>query len=199
MTLEGLPSAPLGLAVPCLAAHPPEGPGWIAEIKNDGYRLAIEITGNHVRCLSRAGRDVTSRYAWLAGLASALPTNDVLIDGEAIVRDSHGRTDFGWLQSALAEDTSRITYVAFDLLRLNGYDLTQMPAASRKELLRILLDTLTQTGCTVIEYASYSTERDSFLAEAASRGFESVIFKRANAPYSPGKTRDWLEVKCISD
>jgi bifunctional non-homologous end joining protein LigD len=95
---------PLGFVrpeIPTLAAGPPSGEGWIHEIKHDGYRTLVVIDGGKVRAFSRRGRDWTGPYRRVVEAAAKLPCNAALIDGEIIVQDENGISDFDALRSAI--------------------------------------------------------------------------------------------------
>ena len=124
-----------------LVTRPPEGPGWLFEPKLDGYRvLCRKSTTSDVTVLTRRGNDWTDEFRNIADAVRALPCRAALIDGEAVVYDSHGVTSFQRLQNALKGDSSRIDLVAFDLLHLDGWDLTRAPLVERKALLERLLE-----------------------------------------------------------
>ena len=130
----------LGIIEPCLpspAKAPPTGPGWLHEIKHDGFRIMARRDRAGVRLIIRAGNDFSSRFPFIAMAVGKLPARSCLIDGEAIVCDENGRTDFeltrrhGALASAVL--------CAFDLLELDGRDLRREPIETRKALLAKLL------------------------------------------------------------
>lgn len=186
--------APLQLAT--LVSAPPEGAEWIREIKYDGYRLRIAKDDDSVRLLTRGGKDWTERFPELAKAALALPAESALIDGEVVVFGSGGVPDFGALQHALSrKDTRRIVLMAFDLLYLNGWDLLGMGLVERKELLQTMLSGADEGP---IRYAEHVTDDGSlFHKEACTLSLEGSVSKLASAPYRPGRTRDWLKVKCL--
>ena len=117
---------------PCLALLkpvPPEGPDWVYEIKWDGYRLAVHIEPSRVRIITRGGHDWTHRFPTIATAAQALGVRTAILDGEAVVLDEKGRSDFGALQRSLGgrggkKASTESILVAFDLLYFDGHDLT---------------------------------------------------------------------------
>src|SRR3954471_14364015 len=122
-----------------LAPDTPTGPRWVHEVKFDGYRAQVRVERGRVTISTRRGHDWSSRFAGIAKAARLLP--DCIIDGEAVVLDSQGRTDFSALQSALASGkTKAIVLFAFDLLFLKGRDLRRAPLLERKEALLKLFD-----------------------------------------------------------
>ena len=133
-TLKPPPFRPLQLAT--LVDNVPVGNKWIHEIKYDGYRTLFAVGGGAAKAYTRSGLDWSHRFAPLLAEAITLDVGSALIDGEAVVVDDQGRSSFQKLQSALKGDPGSIVYYAFDLLSLNGEDLTGVPLIERKEKLR---------------------------------------------------------------
>jgi bifunctional non-homologous end joining protein LigD len=130
----------LGIMEPCLpslAKAPPSGPGWIHEIKHDGFRILARRDSGGVRLITRAGNDFSSRFPFVAMAVKSLPVRSCLIDGEAIVCDKNGLAVFELIcrHGALAS----AVHCAFDLLELDGRDLRREPIEERKRLLGKLL------------------------------------------------------------
>jgi bifunctional non-homologous end joining protein LigD len=114
----------LGIVESCLpspAKAPPSGPGWLHEIKHDGFRILACRDGSGVRLITRAGNDFSSRFPFIAMAVGRLPVRSCLIDGEAIVCDDNGLAVFELIRrhDALAS----AVHCAFDLLELDGKDL----------------------------------------------------------------------------
>lgn len=187
---------------PCLALlapKPPEGPNWTFEVKWDGYRLAIHRDAEGVRIITRGGFDWTTRFPAIAAEAAELDADSFILDGEAVVLDESGRADFGLLQQALGGRggklrAERAMLFAFDLLYIDGHDVTRMALEERRHMLEGLLDG--EVGAIRL-----SEEVDAggaeFLAYACKIGLEGIIAKRRDAPYRPGRGGDWLKIKCI--
>jgi bifunctional non-homologous end joining protein LigD len=130
----------LGIIEPCLpspAKAPPSDPGWLHEIKHDGFRILARRDGAGVRLITRNGNDFTPRFPLIEMAIKSLPVRSCLIDGEAIVCDENGLAVFELIRrhGALAS----AVHCAFDLLELDGEDLRQHPIESRKALLAKLL------------------------------------------------------------
>lgn len=187
---------------PCLALlmqKPPEGPHWAFEVKWDGYRLAVHRSGAEIRILTRGGHDWTDRFPAIAEAARGLPSESFILDGEAVVLDEIGRSDFGALQQALGGrggklHARRAMFYAFDLLYLDGRDITRMSLDERRQILEFLLAPSDPSIRLSEEVAS---EGARFLAHACEMGLEGIIAKRRNAPYRPGRGGDWLKIKCV--
>ena len=147
-------------------------------------------------CLTRTGQDWTDRYGLLAKAFAALPCKAALIDGELVVQDERGIASFAALQDALAEGrTHELICFAFDLLHLDGYDLTAVPLVERKRALGALLEPVISPS-TALQFSEHVRGNGRAFFEQASRlGLEGVISKRADAPYQQTRTKSWLKIK----
>ncbi len=179
----------------------PAGEGWAYEVKWDGMRALCFVDGSSLRVQSVNERDVTASWPELAGLPDALPVTTALLDGELVATDADGRPDFGRLQQRMhianpAEAARRavdvpVTYVVFDLLHLDGHDLTGVPLVDRRRLLDQVLDPAPSWRTSPLH-----DDGVALLAAAHERGLEGVVAKRLDSTYEPGKrTRQWLKVK----
>lgn len=186
---------------PCLALlapKPPAGEDWAFEVKWDGYRLAVHVERGRVRIITRGGHDWTSRFPTIAHDAHELAVYSAILDGEAVVLDERGASDFGALQRALGgrdgkqSAASAILY-AFDLLYLDGRDLRALPLAERRDMLEALLPTHTSIRLS----EEINADGAPFLRLACEMGLEGIIAKRRSAPYRSGRAGDWLKIKCI--
>jgi bifunctional non-homologous end joining protein LigD len=179
-----------------LVKAPVEGDAWLHEIKFDGYRMLARFERGRVRMFTRTGQDWTERFAAIAEAVSELPCRDAVLDGEVVVLEPDGTSDFQALQNALRRrDDAELVYYVFDLLHLDGFDTTAAPLESRKRLLEALVDTLPR-GTPVRYSAHVAGKGEAFFDEACRRHLEGVISKRRDAPYHSARTRDWLKVKC---
>ncbi|MEY9531196.1 ATP-dependent DNA ligase [Sinorhizobium fredii] len=127
-----------------LVDKPPKGRDWVFEVKWDGYRLAVHIEPGRVRLITRGGYDWTDRFPSIADDARSLAAQTAVLDGEAVVIDDKGRSDFGLLQRALGRRPSRhdpreILFFAFDLLYLDGRDLRRLPLSQRRQVLESII------------------------------------------------------------
>ncbi|WP_416463705.1 DNA ligase D [Sphingomonas sp. VDB2] len=186
------PFQPVQLAA--LVDHVPPGDRWIHELKYDGYRTLLAIGGGEGRAYTRSGLDWSDRFAGLIGDATGLDAESALIDGEAVVILPDGRTSFQALQAALKGDPGKIDYVAFDLLELDGEDLTQRPLLERKEMLAALIG----EGRGHLRYSDHIVGRGEELFKSfCGAGLEGVISKRVDARYSGSRSGSWVKTKCI--
>jgi bifunctional non-homologous end joining protein LigD len=190
---------------PCLAllkSKPPHGDEWSYEIKWDGYRLAVHIEPAGVRIITRGGHDWTHRFPAIADAAKALGPTIMILDGEAVVLDEQGRSDFGLLQNSLGASgkaggklpSCNSVLYAFDLLYLDGHDLRGMEYSARRQLLE---DALDGQGEAIRISEEYDADPDDFLAHACRLGLEGIIAKHRDRPYRSGRTGDWLKIKCV--
>ncbi len=183
---------------PALASPTAKAPGgarWIHEIKYDGYRIEARLDKGKVKLLTRSGLDWTKKFgAPLVDAFQSLPVKSALIDGELVVENASGVSDFSALQEALSENRSeRFLYYAFDLLYLDGYDLRQVPLIKRKEILEALLKT--QDG--PLRYSGHFDDDGELVRRHVCRlSLEGIVSKLQNAPYRPGRSKDWLKAKC---
>jgi len=186
------PFRPVQLAT--LVDHVPAGNAWLHEMKYDGYRTLISVGGGEGRAYTRSGLDWTDKFAPIVADAATLDVSSALLDGEAVVLDAEGRTSFQGLQNALKEDPHSILYYAFDLLALDGQDLTDRPLTERKEKLAALIG----TGTAKIRYSDHIVGRgEELFGTFCEAGLEGVISKRADAKYVGSRSGSWVKTKCI--
>jgi bifunctional non-homologous end joining protein LigD len=178
-------------------ARPPEGKDWLHEIKFDGYRVLARIDDGAVTLLTRRGHDWSNRFGPVARALAKLGVRQALIDGEVVVMTDTGVTDFGRLQATLAgEALYDMSLQAFDLLHLDGKDLTGKHLVDRKKLLKPLIAGLGSQS--VILYSDHIENLgDKVFAQACQLALEGVVSKRRNAPYRSGRTESWVKSKCI--
>jgi bifunctional non-homologous end joining protein LigD len=200
--LKKKPAVPLlAFVKPQLATlvdAPPAGPGWLHEIKFDGYRAIAALAGDKVAIRTRNGLNWTDRFHPLVAPLQQLPCDSALIDGEIAVTDAKGRTDFGALQDALSNGGAGIGYHVFDLLRLDGDDLHNTPLLERKARLKQLLSAAPPDG--PLLYSDHiDGAGEKFFSHACELHLEGIVSKRADAPYRSGRTQSWLKTKCGMD
>jgi bifunctional non-homologous end joining protein LigD len=188
---------------PCLAllaASPPDGSGWIFEVKWDGYRLALHRNGKQISVLTRGGHDWSHRFPALVQALQDIDVHSIVLDGEAVVLDEHGRSDFNALQRSLGGRGGKrvaggeVIFYAFDLLYFDGHDLTHMSLEERRHRLKGILG-----GGSGAIRLSEEVEADgaAFLQVACQMGLEGIIAKQRDRPYRSGRKGDWLKIKCV--
>ena len=175
-----------------LFAHPPEGERWLHELKWDGYRLLAGLRAGEPRLWSRNGLDWTSRVPEVDDALATLGLRDALLDGELVAGQGR-REDFNLLQQVLSgERQGRLRLVLFDLVHVEGVDLSAAPLLERKQLLERLL----RGAPDALGYSSHGVGDGAAAFQAAlEAGFEGIISKRTDAPYHPGRGDDWRKVK----
>jgi bifunctional non-homologous end joining protein LigD len=183
-------------------AEPPTGDGWAYEIKWDGIRALAYLDGDHLKLSARRGADHTPRYPELAALAEALGGRDAILDGEIVAFDDEGRPRFQLLQRRMGLSTEATirrravetpaTYVAFDLLWIDGELLIEEPYERRRELLDGL----------GLDAPHWRAPRNHVGDGAAlwnlvqERDLEGIVAKQLGSPYRPGKrSREWAKVR----
>jgi DNA ligase D-like protein (predicted ligase) len=176
-------------------------PDWLFERKLDGERLLAFHDAGRVRLLTRNDRDVTTTFPEVTDALAAQRADGFVVDGEVVAfRDE--QTSFSALQQRLGVVHPEpgligdfpVFYYIFDLLFIGDRDSRELPQRERKEKLRELLD-----FAGPLRYTEHRAGNgEAFYRQACQDGWEGLIAKRAQAPYSGGRTRDWLKFKCIT-
>jgi bifunctional non-homologous end joining protein LigD len=198
----GAKRAPLPQFVPpslaTLVESAPASDQWVHEIKFDGYRLQARIEGGAVTLLTRTGQDWTGRFSTIAKSLKAVKADAALLDGEIVVELPSGITSFVDLVADLkAGRSDRMTYYIFDLLHLDGFDLTHVHLLNRKAALKALLD---KRPIESLRYSQHIDGKGETLFKQACRlGLEGIISKRKDSLYRSGRNTTWLKTKCIAD
>ncbi len=179
------------------ASEPPQGDDWLHEVKFDGYRLLIFRKGDSVRILSRRALDWTGKLPALAAAVTERLTVDAVLDGEAVLLDTRGVSDFQALQNAIHGRRSRsIVFMAFDLPWCDGHDLTRVPLEQRRALLAVLLGRRQDGRLRFSDHVA-GHGRAAFERVCAG-GLEGIVSKRRTAPYEQARTPSWIKVKCFN-
>ena len=182
---------------------PADDRGWAYEFKWDGVRAMVYVEGARVRIVSRNDRDVTVAYPELRALGERLGSRPAVVDGEIVALDDRGRPSFGVLQQRvhiteaararrLAEQVP-VTFMAFDVVHLDGHPTLNLPYDER----RALLESLALEGPNWHTPPAFTDARGpDVLAAAVERGLEGVVAKRRSGSYVPGRrTGAWVKVK----
>jgi bifunctional non-homologous end joining protein LigD len=186
------------VASPMLATlvdKPFDNPGWLFEVKWDGYRAICTIDARgKLTLISRNGNDLLKQFHDLAGLAEAFVSLPIVVDGEIVSLDDEGRSSFQRLQE-YGKSPSALTFVAFDLLYADGRDLRKEPLEERKALLERMIvdDTLVMFSKHVVG------EGTTLFAMAQKRGLEGIVAKKRDSSYQARRTRDWLKIKAQNE
>jgi bifunctional non-homologous end joining protein LigD len=179
---------------PALAAsvdHVPSGERWLHEIKFDGYRVQVHLRDGAVTVYTRRGHDWTKRFRKVASDASEIGAGSAIIDGEVVVPQANGATDFSVLQNELKGRSKKIVLVAFDLLYLNGSDLRQLPLVERKAQLKKLI-----AGSNAQFSESFEIDGREMFDHACRIGLEGVVSKVRDSRYVSGRGNVWVKKTC---
>jgi bifunctional non-homologous end joining protein LigD len=187
-----------------LSTLPPDAEGWAYEIKWDGVRALAYCEAGHLRLESRNLREITSHYPELRPLAAELGSRDSVLDGEVVAFADDGRPSFERLQSRMnlaSESAVRrrmadcpVTYLAFDLLYLDGHLLLDLPYTERRER----LEELGLDGANWQTPSYHRGEGEGLLRLTKERALEGLVAKRLDSRYLPGRrTGAWLKVKNV--
>ena len=175
-------------------------PGWLFEIKYDGYRLIVVKQNEQALLLSRNGNDLTASFPEIAESVAALPFDYLIMDGEAVVHDEKGIPSFSRLQKrgrlTRSIDIQRASIdlpaslYAFDLLAFDRYDLRPLELEQRKQMLQQVLPTLGP-----VRYSDHIAEHgEAMFEQMAALGLEGVVAKRADSRYQAGRSGDWVKI-----
>jgi DNA ligase D-like protein (predicted ligase) len=177
-----------------LVKEPPVGAEWAHELKYDGYRIHARLDSGRVKLLTRTGLDWTHRYDVTAQALGALGKQSAYLDGELCAMQADGTTSFSELQAATDEGrTTQLVYFAFDLLFVDGRDITGAALLDRKEALKHLLD----GAPSAIQFSDHHIgDGKRFLTAACGAKAEGIVSKRIDAGYAPGDRGIWRKTKC---
>jgi len=175
-----------------LVDQPPTGNDWLHETKYDGYRAQLAVAGGKAVVYTRSGLDWTDKFGDIGPAAARLRCRSALIDGEIVALDAAGRPNFSLLRDRLSGGGALLCFT-FDLLELDGEDLTHLPLTERKARLAALLD----GADPVLHYAEHVRGGgESVFKALCAGGYEGVVSKKADGRYKPGRTGGWLKAKC---
>jgi bifunctional non-homologous end joining protein LigD len=176
--------------LPRLAKKPPAGPGWVHEIKHDGFRIVAQREAGGVRLITRNGYDFSRRFPLVMAAIEALPARSCVVDGEAIACDVHGLSVFEMIR--WRQHDNAVTLCAFDLLELDGEDLRREPIEVRKATLKGLLRRA-RPGIAFNRH--FEVDGTIVYQQACALGCEGIVSKRLGTPYRSGRSDCWIKVK----
>ena len=191
-------------ALATLSQDPPtDDDAWFYEIKFDGIRVLSFVDGGKTRLFARSGRDISREYPELATLAKQVRARRAILDGEIVVLDRDGRSNFQRLQSRFGvqnppgelQQQAPPTLYLFDLVYCDGYDLRRTPLVERKKLLTEIVRTSDQVR--ISEHQA--GEGRKLYAVAMEKGLEGIIGKRAQSAYPDGRSTEWLKFKGVQE
>ncbi len=190
---------------PCLALlkpTPPKGDKWAYEVKWDGYRISCYKVGDKVTIRTRRGHDWTPSFPAVAEAVAKLPVGSAVLDGEAVVLDEAGRSDYNALIKAIGGRSGKkasrdVVLMAFDLLYFDGHDLRRMEQEDRRHFLVELIGEEADGGIRLSQEIE-TDDPDALLATACAHDLEGIIAKDKTAPYKSGRGGEWIKIKCIA-
>ena len=181
----------------------PTDPGqWAYELKWDGMRAVVYVDGGRPRVLSKGNHDITASFPEMRALAAAQGSRQVVLDGEIVALDDHGRPSFQQLQARTQvtvparvrhlADAVPVTFLAFDVLHLDGTSTLGLPYSERRRI----LESLELNGDSWRTPPVWYGDGDLVLQAARNQGMEGVMAKRLDSVYLPGRRADtWQMVK----
>ena len=172
-----------------LIERPPAGPDWAHEVKHDGYRLLARKEGERVTLWSRHGTKLTDRLPRIAEAVRGLAVQHALIDGEAVVLRPDGHSDFEAIRTK--DGATRASYVAFDLLQLNGKDIRLQTIEDR----RAELERIVKGADAILFSEAIAAEGGLVFAKACEMGLEGIVSKRVGSMYWSGRCRNWTKAR----
>ena len=202
--LEGAVRKPMPTAVhPMLATSvekPFDDPGWLFEIKWDGYRAVSFMQDGKARLVSRNQNDLTGEFPELHELSKSITAKNAVLDGEIVVLDEHGRASFSLMQQRTgirkggrrtgARHELQIVYYLFDVIYLDGYDLRLVALEQRKQVLSQII-----APSELVRYSDHFPEGLALFEVAKQKGLEGILAKKRASHYEERRSREWLKIK----
>lgn len=187
-----------GFVAPQLATlvdKAPEGSDWAHEIKFDGYRIIALIHNDHIHLKSRNNIDWTNDLVSVVDALKELTLSQAIFDGEVVLLDAHGKSDFQLLQNTIKANTKApFIYYLFDILYYDQFDLRTLPLLKRKAILRNILEGQDKT----LRFSDHIIGEGDFLFHRACElGLEGIISKQIDSPYLSGRSKRWLKIKSL--
>ncbi|AYK03136.1 DNA ligase D [Legionella sainthelensi] len=178
-----------------LVDKPPVGGQWLHEIKFDGYRILAYKNDSEVLLKSRNNLPWTSEFPSIVEAIGQLPFKQLILDGEIVILDAKGRSDFQLLQNSLkSKKNASFDYFLFDLVYFEGYDLRKLSLLERKAILKNILE----INIPLLHYSEHIIKEGKELYQySCQHSLEGIISKKASATYISKRNKDWLKIKCI--
>jgi bifunctional non-homologous end joining protein LigD len=179
-----------------LVAQPPSSDEWLHELKFDGYRMICFLSRGKARFLSRNGKDWTEKFPNVSAALKTFPATTAILDGEIVIQDKAGRSSFQALQQSMKNRSSAFSFQIFDLIYLDGFNITRTPLRQRKAVLAELLAAAKPKG--PLHYSDHVEGNGlSFFKQACEYGLEGIVSKLADSAYESTRNKNWLKTKCI--
>jgi len=180
----------------------PQGPDWVYEVKWDGVRALCFVDGKKLKLVGRSGKVIDAQYPELAAIAEQLNAKTAVLDGEIVAFDKNGVPTFAEIQPRIGarqqnvtalSKTNPVTFFAFDLLYLDGYDLRQVALIERKRM----LGSRVRAGG-VLRYSDHFADGAPLLEAAREKGLEGVVAKSASSRYESKRSASWVKIKVVA-
>src|SRR3954451_11054568 len=200
-SIKGAAPAPYpGFIEPCQPVQKdrsPEDGGWIHEIKHDGVRMQAHRRQGTTALYTRRGYDWSDKFSSIAEQIKELLPAEIILDGEVIVQNEGGISDFHELQKDIAAGrTDRLLYMAFDVLYMDGLDLREVPLISRRQVLTQLL--ASSSGTPRIRLSAHiEAHGPAVFEQACAMKLEGIVSKEPDSLYRSGEQNAWIKVKCV--
>ncbi|PSL49050.1 bifunctional non-homologous end joining protein LigD [Chitinophaga niastensis] len=180
-----------------LITEPFDGADWLFETKWDGYRAIASVEKNKVLLYSRNEKSFNKDYPPVVAAVEKISHN-VVLDGEIIVLNKNGKSDFQSLQNYKTTGEGKLIYAVFDLLHLNGNELQQLTLLERKSLLKDVVD---QLGDKTVQYSTHVLKNGkAFFKKAQQQEWEGIIAKKSDSIYEEGQRgMSWLKIKIVNE
>lgn len=199
--LPGARKAPLPEFVPpqlaTLVDKPPPGDEWFHELKLDGYRLICHVDRGQIRFWTRNQKDWTAKFPSLTKAVKSLRLTSAILDGEVVALDASGRASFQKLQQHINKNQAAgLMFHIFDLLYLDGFDLTRCTLRERKQVLAELFARVPEDS--PLRYSDHVEGNGAAMFKQACKfGIEGIVSKLADSRYESTRNRNWLKIKCL--
>lgn len=175
-----------------LVDEPFDNKDWLFEVKWDGYRTLASIKNKKADLISRNQNSFNELFPIIVSDLNGI-TDDIVLDGEIVIVDKKGKSQFQLMQNYQRTQEGNILFYVFDLLYLNGHDLTKVPLIERKKILKSII---TQWDLPRIRYSDHILEQGiSFFKEAKKQNLEGIMAKKIESFYYMKRSRDWLKIK----
>lgn len=178
-----------------LVKNPPMGNEWLHEIKFDGYRLVCFIKNKKIKFITRNQKNWTEKFKELQLEIQKLNLKSAILDGELVAVNKKNLPDFQLLSNSInAKEKSILSYVVFDLIYYQGMDLSLCALQDRKQLLRKLIPL--NNNKLIFSNPIDGSDSNIFFKKACKKSLEGIISKKKLSPYTSGRNRNWLKIKC---
>ena len=172
--------------------RPPKGAGWLHEVKFDGYRIQLHKQNGDASLYSKNGMGFDTRFPAIGYAVKDLPVRSVILDGELVAHNAKGLPAFNELHRRRAPPEDLAVWI-FDILEIDGTDLRHLSLTTRRGRLERLIE---RAGHPSLRLSETFADPERLLAACNEHGLEGIVSKRIDRPYTSGRTKNWIKVKC---